>query len=204
MNDMVDLPGLPPGVAEALADGTLRDPFGVLGPHDTGMGRIVRAFLPGALEVEVLARAGGDSLGPARARRAARAVRRHGGQRRALSAAHHLAGRRAGDRGPVFVRPAARRTRSASVQRGAAFRTGIASRRRRGDDRRRARRALCRLGAERARRVGGRRLQRLGHATPADAAAFSGRRVGDLRPAPRQRARATNTPSWDRMAHTCR
>ena len=63
MNDMVDLPGLPQGAAEALADGTLRDPFGVLGPHDTAMGRVVRAFLPGALEVEVLARAGGASLG---------------------------------------------------------------------------------------------------------------------------------------------
>ena len=53
MNDMVDLPALPRDLAEALANGTLRDPFGVLGPHDTSAGRIVRAFLPGATEVEV-------------------------------------------------------------------------------------------------------------------------------------------------------
>ncbi len=63
MNDMVDLPGLPPGVAEALANGTLGDPFTVLGPHDTATGRIVHAFLPGAVEVEVLARADAHSLG---------------------------------------------------------------------------------------------------------------------------------------------
>ena len=61
MNDRADLPGLPPGVAEALANGTLRDPFAVLGPHDTPDGSIVRTFQPGALEVEVLARAGGHS-----------------------------------------------------------------------------------------------------------------------------------------------
>src|SRR5215472_5257289 len=63
MNDMVDLPGLPPGVAEALADGALRDPFGVLGPHETGIGRMIRVFAPGALAVEVASRAGGLPLG---------------------------------------------------------------------------------------------------------------------------------------------
>jgi 1,4-alpha-glucan branching enzyme len=63
MNDMADLPGLPQGLAEALANGTLGDPFAVLGPHDTSAGRVVRAFLPGAQEVEVLARAGGRLLG---------------------------------------------------------------------------------------------------------------------------------------------
>ena len=68
MNDMTELTGLPPGVAEALAFGTLRDPFAVLGPHDTAAGRIVRAFLPGALQVEVLARRG-TVAGPARADR---------------------------------------------------------------------------------------------------------------------------------------
>jgi 1,4-alpha-glucan branching enzyme len=63
MNDMPDLPGLPQGMAEALANGTLGDPFGVLGPHDTPMGLVVRTFLPGAAAVEVLARRGGTSLG---------------------------------------------------------------------------------------------------------------------------------------------
>ena len=137
------------------------------------LGRVVRAFLPGALAVEVLARAGGDAARPAGAGRAARAVRRSGRQRRALSAAHRLAGRGAGDRGSLFLRPAARRARSAPVQRRAAFRTRLAPRRQLDDDRRRARRALRRVGAERARGVGGRRLQHLGPAAPPDAAALS-------------------------------
>ncbi len=32
MNDVVELTGLPSGMAEALASGALRDPFAVLGP----------------------------------------------------------------------------------------------------------------------------------------------------------------------------
>jgi 1,4-alpha-glucan branching enzyme len=63
MNDMPDLPGLPQGMAEALANGTLGDPFAVLGPHETATGPVVRAFLPGAAAVEVVARAGGASFG---------------------------------------------------------------------------------------------------------------------------------------------
>ena len=63
MNDMPELPGLPQGAAEALASGMVRDPFALLGPRGTAGGRIVRAFLPGALEVEVLPRFGGHSLG---------------------------------------------------------------------------------------------------------------------------------------------
>jgi 1,4-alpha-glucan branching enzyme len=63
MNDVIEVTGLPPGVADALAFGTLGDPFAVLGPHDTATGRIVRAFLPGAQGVEVLARAGDKLLG---------------------------------------------------------------------------------------------------------------------------------------------
>ena len=62
MNDMPDIT-LGPGTAEELAAGRLADPFAVLGPHDTGAGRIVRAFLPGALEVELLARGDRRSLG---------------------------------------------------------------------------------------------------------------------------------------------
>ena len=63
MNDVAELSGLPSGVAEALAAGTWRDPFAVLGPLDTAVGRVVRVFLPGALQVEVLARASGETLG---------------------------------------------------------------------------------------------------------------------------------------------
>jgi 1,4-alpha-glucan branching enzyme len=63
MNDMVDLPALPRDLAEALANGTLRDPFAVLGPHDTSVGRIVRGFLPGARDVEVCSRSDKHALG---------------------------------------------------------------------------------------------------------------------------------------------
>src|SRR3984893_12478873 len=63
MNDVTEVTGLRPGVAEALAFGTLGDPFAVLGPHDTATGRAVRAFLTGAQGVEVLARAGDKLLG---------------------------------------------------------------------------------------------------------------------------------------------
>jgi 1,4-alpha-glucan branching enzyme len=63
MNDVGDLTGLPAGVTGALANGALRDPFAVLGPHDTITGRIIRTFQPGALTVTVLARANGRWLG---------------------------------------------------------------------------------------------------------------------------------------------
>ncbi len=43
---------------DALIEGRLNDPFALLGPHQTSEGRVVRAFLPGALSVEV--RGAGD------------------------------------------------------------------------------------------------------------------------------------------------
>lgn len=49
--------------ADALAGGRHRDPFSVLGPHDTLGGRVVRSFLPGAQSVEVLRRGDRSSLG---------------------------------------------------------------------------------------------------------------------------------------------
>jgi 1,4-alpha-glucan branching enzyme len=50
--------------ADAIAAGTHPDPFAVLGPHDAeATGRIIRAFLPGALRVTVIARANGEELG---------------------------------------------------------------------------------------------------------------------------------------------
>ncbi len=48
--------------AAALAQGVHGDPFSVLGPHDTEGGRIIRAFLPGAVEVEVLRQSDGAVL----------------------------------------------------------------------------------------------------------------------------------------------
>lgn len=50
-------------VFEALAGGRFSDPFAVLGPHQTPHGRIVRAFLPGASGVSVVARDDGRLLG---------------------------------------------------------------------------------------------------------------------------------------------
>ena len=63
MNDMPEIPTLRPGVAEALANGTLNDPFGVLGPHDSVLGRLIRVFVPGAIGVDVLQRDGDEPLG---------------------------------------------------------------------------------------------------------------------------------------------
>jgi hypothetical protein len=50
-------------IAAALENATDADPFAVLGPHDTPDGRVVRAFVPGALGVEVLKRADRAPLG---------------------------------------------------------------------------------------------------------------------------------------------
>ncbi len=48
MNDAVVLPSISPEQAWQLSTGSLRDPFAVLGPFETEIGRFVRAFLPGA------------------------------------------------------------------------------------------------------------------------------------------------------------
>ena len=48
---------------EALLHGRLSDPFAILGPHQTVHGSVVRAFLPCAEAVEVIARNAGALLG---------------------------------------------------------------------------------------------------------------------------------------------
>jgi len=50
-------------IAAALENATDADPFAVLGPHNTPDGRVVRAFVPGALGIEVLKRADRAPLG---------------------------------------------------------------------------------------------------------------------------------------------
>jgi 1,4-alpha-glucan branching enzyme len=50
-------------VVAALASATHGDPYAVLGPHESEAGPIVRAFLPGARAVEVVARADRTRLG---------------------------------------------------------------------------------------------------------------------------------------------
>jgi 1,4-alpha-glucan branching enzyme len=52
------LPPLDNATAASLADARHGDPFGVLGPHGSGRDRVIRVFLPGARQVEVLDRAG--------------------------------------------------------------------------------------------------------------------------------------------------
>jgi 1,4-alpha-glucan branching enzyme len=47
---------LDPQSASGLVHGTDGNPFAVLGPHDTQAGRIIRAYLPGAANVEVIRR----------------------------------------------------------------------------------------------------------------------------------------------------
>ena len=51
-----------PDALQALIDGRLNDPFAVLGPHRTKRGRVVRAFLPGALAVDARDAADGSLL----------------------------------------------------------------------------------------------------------------------------------------------
>jgi 1,4-alpha-glucan branching enzyme len=50
-------------IAAALENAAHADPFAVLGPHNTPDGRVVRAFVPGALGIEVLKRADRVPLG---------------------------------------------------------------------------------------------------------------------------------------------
>jgi len=54
--------------ARALARAAHDNPFAVLGPHDTPDGRVIRALLPGAAEVEVLRRSDGAVLAPLESR----------------------------------------------------------------------------------------------------------------------------------------
>ncbi|ROM69488.1 1,4-alpha-glucan branching enzyme [Pseudomonas brassicacearum] len=49
---------------DALVRAEHHDPFSILGPHGDGAGgQFIRAYLPGALSVQVLAREGGEELG---------------------------------------------------------------------------------------------------------------------------------------------
>ncbi len=56
------LADIEPTSVQALVEGRHGDPFGVLGSHPADAGSIIRAFMPGALSVEVLARETGQAL----------------------------------------------------------------------------------------------------------------------------------------------
>ena len=45
-----------PAAAHALSEGSVGDPFALLGPHQDSRGVILRAYLPGAHRVEALTR----------------------------------------------------------------------------------------------------------------------------------------------------
>ena len=134
-------------------------------------------------------------------RERARACSRAPWPTRALSAAHHVAGRGAGDRRSLFLRPAAGRPRPASVQRRPPFRAGRGARR----QRRRpstactgVRFAVWAPNAERVAVVGDfnawdarRHPMRL---------RYPRRHLGAVRAARRRRARATSTTSSARAA----
>jgi 1,4-alpha-glucan branching enzyme len=62
MNDISMVPALDEATLAALAEARHPDPFSVLGPHAAAGGQVVRAFLPGARAVDVLAREGGAHL----------------------------------------------------------------------------------------------------------------------------------------------
>ncbi len=62
MNDLSLSLGLDATMVAALEEGRHANPFAVLGPHPAPGGQIIRAFLPGARSVEVMARHGGASL----------------------------------------------------------------------------------------------------------------------------------------------
>ena len=111
----------------------LGDPFGVLGPHDDRDGPDRPRLPAGRRASRCWPRDRRQLLGRLAPTHAARSVRGPRQQQPTVSAAYRLAGGGAGNRRSIFLRAAARRTRSASVQRRQAFRTGVASRRQRDD-----------------------------------------------------------------------
>ena len=62
MNDLSLCLDLDEATIEALEQGRHANPFSVLGPHPAPGGRLIRAFLPGARSVDVVARNGGPVL----------------------------------------------------------------------------------------------------------------------------------------------
>ena len=103
------------------------------------------------------------------------------------------------DRRPVSLRPRHHRIRRVPVRAGQAHADLRQARRAPDAHRRRRRRALRSLGAQRRARQRRRRLQRVGRPRPSDAAARPDRRVGDLHPGRRRTGSATSS----RFARTC-
>ena len=176
-----------------LVAGEHGDPFAVLGPHASRDGSvIVRAFLPGAGEVAVVADGGAFLAYPLKpihpdglwegeiAGTAAAGLPPPGDGRRGTRRRH---------RGSVPLSLDTVRLRSPPARRGHALPRLRQARRPCGDPRRRGGRHLRRVGAQREARQRGRRLERLGRAPAPDAPPSGQRHLGAL-PAGRGRRRA--------------
>ncbi len=106
-------------------------------------------------------------------------------------------------RRPLPIRPHHHRLRPAPVRRRAVAAGAGSSRRAPHRPWRHRRRALRRLGAQRAARLGRGRLQRMGWPRPRDAAPAAVRRVGVVRARPRRRRDATSSRSARRPVTCC-
>ncbi|HEY2444111.1 MAG TPA: 1,4-alpha-glucan branching protein GlgB [Rhizomicrobium sp.] len=63
--DLREATSIDRSTADSIAEGRIHDPFAVLGPHDTPtMGRVIRAYLPGAIAVRAVERNTGRELCP--------------------------------------------------------------------------------------------------------------------------------------------
>ena len=154
----------------------------------TPPGRVVRAFLPGAQRSRCCGAATARAHRPARAS----AGGLFAGRRRPsrpLSAAHRLAGRRAGDRGSLFLRPAARRLDLHLFAEGRHYELAevLGANAMTIDGVRGVRFAVWAPNARRVSVVGD--FNTLGRAAPPDAPAPRRRRLGAVRAAPRPGAR---------------
>ena len=198
MNDAVVIPSISPEQAWQLSAGSLRDPFAVLGPFDTEIGRYVRAFPPGARGVEVdCARRRAAPWNPVanRSRRSCSWEEWRGTSPYRFRI--HWPGAAQETEDPYSFGLLLSETDLHLFNEGRSVRDRLHPRRQYHGDDWRARNAVCRLGAKCSRGLGGRRLQYLGSAPSPDAAALSVRRLGTVPASWLARAPATSSRSLD-------
>jgi 1,4-alpha-glucan branching enzyme len=164
---------------DALVRAEHHDPFAILGPHGDGAGgQFIRAYLPDALSVQVVARESGEELGNLEATQTPGLFVGHFERAQPYLLRTRWAGGEQISRRPLQLWPVARRHGFVPVRRGQSPRSEQCPRSAI-ENRGRCRGcALRRVGAECQAGVGGRRLQRLGRAPPSDAPAPSHRRLG--------------------------
>ena len=112
MNDVSLKPSwrLDTQAARALALGAHPDPFAVLGPQNTRDGRVVRAFLPGAVKVDILRRANGCLMASLEPGGEFGLFENLSSRSNALFAAHSLAWCHTRNGGSIFFRAPCRRS----------------------------------------------------------------------------------------------